>query len=236
MILRSGEVPRAGEGRAGGCTAAAAEAMEPGLMAHGAAEGLCCRENPSSLLAGTGKSCLENWTRRRSWENLSAGARGGRAVKPPGSQGGFLCQPSGLGLLTLWPDECVTISREIFGPDVNTLESCLKGWGGERCRNRNRRLLETGGDRAMARTAGATGQDFPAPSPLRIPRHSPSPAKRWRWEHRNAGKAFPPPTEVRAGFCPGRDFSLPSLHCLAILSSRNSQMLNNFHSSASAEK
>lgn len=34
------------------------------------------RENPSSLPTGTGKSCLENWTRRQSWENLSAGASG----------------------------------------------------------------------------------------------------------------------------------------------------------------
>lgn len=144
MFLWSGEVPRAGEGQAGGCAAAAGEAREPGLMARGAVEGLRCRENPSSLLTGTGKSCLENWTRRRSWESLSAGARGERAVKPPGSRGEFPCQPSGLGLLTLQPDERVTVAREILSPGVNAAESYLKGWRGESCQRRDRHLLETG--------------------------------------------------------------------------------------------
>lgn len=99
MFLRSREAPGAGGGQARGRTPAAGEAMEPGAAACGSCKGVKLQkgvsgENPTSLLAGTGKSCLENWTRRRSWENLSAGARGGRE----GSQtsrvlGDFLFQP-----------------------------------------------------------------------------------------------------------------------------------------------
>lgn len=79
--------------------------MEPSAIAHGCCKGVKLQkgvsgENPSSLPTGTGKSCLENWTRRQSWENLSTGARGGReggrAVKPLGCWGKFLFQPSGL--------------------------------------------------------------------------------------------------------------------------------------------
>lgn len=81
--------------------------MEPGAIAHGCCKGVKVQkgvsgENPSSLLTAAGKSCLENWTRRRSWENLSAGARGGRAAKPPGYWGESLFQPL-WRLLTLWP-------------------------------------------------------------------------------------------------------------------------------------
>lgn len=57
--------------------------MEPGAIACGCCEGIKLQkgvngENPSSLLTGTGKSCLENWTGRLFWENLNTGARGGR--------------------------------------------------------------------------------------------------------------------------------------------------------------
>lgn len=69
-------------------------------------------ENPSSLPTGTGKSCLENWTRRQSWENLSAGAKGGREGGESNFQaaGGCFCfNPSGFQLLTLRPDKCIGI-------------------------------------------------------------------------------------------------------------------------------
>lgn len=57
--------------------------MEAGAVACGCCKGVKLQkglsgENPGSLPTGTGKSCLENWTRRQSWENLSAGAKGGR--------------------------------------------------------------------------------------------------------------------------------------------------------------